>query len=282
MGELLKRNEELLGQWVTICKEKEPKSHFVKDGLLYRGDIHYNGGNWDREPSNNEDNLWSNVPIKIIFLMKDFTNLEMDDIRYETMRRNDIPPHFDPIKRDAFSMNILYWLYGLTHVRKLDMVPFSEIENGQICFDFYEKYPLVRINCKKVSGGSSISNSLLYQYLSDSDYSKLLKEQIELFEADIIVCCGGNSQIKRYVSENIYTSCEKINNWMFYDSEKKKLIIDSYHPSYYSWSRQSLYEVLMKNYLEFLSMNKDFQEKMEKFAIFELKKLKNYKYNIII
>ena len=96
MGELLKRNEELLGQWVTICKEKEPNSHFVKDGLLYRGDIYYNGGKWDRRPSNNEDNLLSNVPIKIIFLMKDFTNLEMDDIRYETMRRNDIPPILIP------------------------------------------------------------------------------------------------------------------------------------------------------------------------------------------
>lgn len=281
---LLDINERLLNKWESISKEKEPNTNFVKDGLLNRGDIYYNGGNWDRHPCKckEEEYLWKKSPIKVVFLMKDYTNESMGDIRYETLRRNGISPLNDPIKRDCFSMNILYWLYGLTHVNGTIMVPFSEIENGRICFDFYERYPLVRLNCKKVSGKSSISNSLLYQYLSDPDYSKFLKEQIELFDSDIIVCCGGNSQIKKFVTDNIYKDCKKINNWMFYSSEKEKLIINSYHPSYYRCSRQSLYEELMKNYLEFLSTNDCFSKKMELFKEFEKNELQSLKYNIII
>lgn len=268
MGDLLKKNEELLNEWEKLCKKKEAQT-IVKDGILFRGNISCPGGYWEREETYNEDHLWLNLPLKIMFLMKDFTNDSMSDIRSETLRKNCIGINDDPIKRDAFSMNTIYWLYGLTHLYEEQTIPFSAIIDGYKCFLYYEKYPLVRINTKKNHGGTSITNATLGTYLDDQDYANLLSKQLSLFDADIIFCCGGASKIKNFVvSRYINDGWEKINNWMYYNAKYDKLVIDSYHPSVRR-SRQWLYEELMRNYLEFLHGHPAFMYKINALMKYE-------------
>ena len=214
--------------------------------------------------------------------MKDFTNDEMPDIRTETMRKNGIPSNSnDPYKRDSFTKNILYWLYGLTHMKEANMISFSEIEDEKVCFDFYEKYPLARINCKKNPGGSKLDNSVLRLYFDDPLYSDLLRQQIAKFDADIILCCGGNSLIKDFVVNRCYDGeWNEKNNWVYYNSSYRKLVIDSYHPSY-TRRKQWLYEELMKNFLEFVHENNLFYKKIIGMMEYEETRFPALSYSII-
>lgn len=274
MKEFSKNNYEVLLEKMRKCFSK---GHFVKDGLLYRGDIRYSdGGYWERDPIGNnrgldEWRLWEQAPLRVMFLMKDYTDESMDDIRFETGRKNNNIKYPDYIKRDAFTMNIVYWLYGLTH----QGVKFDEIEEGSKCFSFYERYPLARINCKKISGGSTCSNTILQEYLYTPGYSELLKKQIQLFHSDVIVCCGGGSCISRFVKE----SCYNKNNWqqfkdeigsesLWYNKTRELLVIDTYHPSS-RLCRKELFEGITGCFQRFVKKHENFQKKLKSMKDFE-------------
>lgn len=266
---LLKQNEELLQKMKEALKAEN--GHFVKDGLLYRGDIHYAGGNWEREPSGREVAIWESAPLKVMFLMKDYTDISMDDIRSETGRRNYVAKGRDYIKRDAFTMNIVYWLYGLTHLTTNPSELFLEIEEGSVCFRFYERYPLLRLNCKKLSGGSTCSNKVLQKYLDYPVYSDILSNQIRLFNANVIVCCGGGGCMARFVMDRCYNT----DNWqqfegesLWYDEKNERLIVNPYHPSYRA-SRRKLFEGLTTPFLRFVNANPVFKVKMKDMEVFE-------------
>lgn len=275
----LEINEELLDKIknCNIIKEGiNEENNFVKDGLLYRGDILCHDGYWKRYPLNQdgvlrEGNLWKESPIKILFLMKDYTNNSMDDIRYETGRRNKTVEGQDPIKRDAFTMNIIYWLYGLTHSIDNPNSFFLEIKDGVKCFGFYERYPLVRLNCKKISGGSTCSCKSLQKYLNNPEYSLLLGEQIKLFNANIIVCCGGSNRIANFVIEQ----CYKTDVWkqfeedsLWYNEKEELLVIDTYHPSIIC-SRRKLFEGLIGCFQRFVATHQNYQDKLNAMKYFE-------------
>lgn len=79
------------------------------------------------------------------------------------------------------------------------------------------------MNCKKESGGSTISNETLSKHLEL--YADFIKEEIKILNPDIIICGGGSSIIKDFVKEKIYTDIEKINesnNWIYYSREITK------------------------------------------------------------
>lgn len=266
---LLKQNQELLEKMKEALKAEN--GHFVRDGLLYRGDIHYAGGNWERDPSGQEVTVWKSAPLKVMFLMKDYTDVSMDDIRCETGRKNNVTKGQDYIKRDAFTMNIVYWLYGLTHLTNNPSEFFSEIEEGSECFRFYERYPLLRLNCKKVSGGSTCSDKLLQKYLDYPVYSDILSDQIRLFDANVIVCCGGGGCITRFVLDRCYNN----DNWqqfegesLWYDEINERLIINPYHPSSRA-SRRKLFEGLITPFLRFVNVDPAFKTKMNDMKAFE-------------
>lgn len=281
--DFLRINEDILEKMTECAINKN--FHFVKDGLLYRGDILCHDGYWKRYPLNQdgvlrEGDLWEKSPIKILFLMKDYTNDSMDDIRYETGRKNQILEGEDPIKRDAFTMNIIYWLYGLTHPTDNPSFLFCEIQAGAKCFWFYERYPLVRLNCKKVSGDSTCSCSTLQKYLNNPEYSQLLGEQIKLFKANIIVCCGGSSCMANFVKGQ----CYRTNDWeqfekesLWYNEKEELLVIDTYHPSS-RYSRRELFEGLIGCFQRFVSSHPNYQDKLNAMKNFEQEVMENMKY----
>ena len=100
---------------------------------------------------------------------------------------------------------------------------------------FYEIAPIARINCKKQIGGNSISDATLMNYLKQ--YADLLKEQIALYDANIIYCCGFSNDrniILDFVRSHYLTDIMPVpgsEGWFYYSSSTGKLVIDSYHPS---------------------------------------------------
>lgn len=278
---LLKQNQELLEKMKEALKPEN--GHFVEDGLLYRGNIQYDDGYWKRKPSGQEDIFWDSAPLKVLFLTKDYIDESMNDIRVETGRKNKVSQKQDYIKRDAFTMNIVYWLYGLTHITNNPSELYLEIKEGFKCFRFYEKYPLLRLNCKKLSGSSSCDKQTLKKHLYYPIYSELLGEQIRLFGANIIVCCGGDHLIAEFV-EKLYGIDDRHkfeDESLWYDEKDERLIIDTFHPSYCGSSRQERFEGIIGCFERFVEANSNFKNKLYEMKVYEENILGKMSYVVI-
>lgn len=119
-----------------------------------------------------------------------------------------------------------------------------------------DKTPIAYVSCKKESGGGSISQEVLWDYIYK--YKNFIIRQIEILNPDIIVCGDGTDFLKDFVIENIYPNAKKINWWMYYDEINNKLIIASYHPFCFSLGYEKLYNEMMTNYESFLSVHPKF------------------------
>jgi hypothetical protein len=234
-------------EW-KIESEKNGHKVFVSDGLVYKGD--FDNKEWNLRNSGNENQLWHNATKRILFLLKDLNDGSEHDVREWGCHA--------PGKNlsDRFSKNIARWLYGLLNVDKKGIAPDFDSLSDEMITDFFDKTPFARMNCKKQSGGNSISNAELQKHFDL--YRDFIKREIEILNPDIVVCGGGSSMLKEFVHKNIYPGLEKINNWVYYDKENNKVVIDSYHPSYWRIKAKSIYVNMMTAYEEFLSKYPEF------------------------
>ncbi|OAV66623.1 hypothetical protein Barb6XT_01846 [Bacteroidales bacterium Barb6XT] len=236
---------ELFQRWEEISKQHGDYG-FCRDGLMYKGD------SWsDGRYSGREDELWSNSPKRVLFLLKDTNKNPNRDIR-----------EWKPTTDKKHYLNIAYWLYGLLHFDNDGNSPdFDSIDIKELT-SFFDDTPYAIVNSKKESGSGSIQLKELAKYISK--YGDFLKEQILILDPDIVVCGGGQSYLKNYVEENIYNSLSKVNNWMYYSPNDNKLVIDSYHPSYTrrrpDYSCKYIYSTMMKCYKELLDHYPKFKD----------------------
>ena len=91
---------------------------------------------------------------------------------------------------------------------------------------------------------------VLQKYLRD--YADLLKEQVALYDADIILCVGGQGVMVRFLSEYVYTDLEQYNDHIWFSPKSGVVVVKQYHPNYNVYSRQEMYTALMKDYQAFL------------------------------
>ena len=154
-----RENEIILEEWknASLNNENDKDSVFVKDGLMFRGDIYYrNDGIWMRKTSN-ESELWNNASPKIMLITKDFndpdghTSEDELDLRNETMRNNFTGEDNVSTSQLRFHKNLMYQFYGLGNYKD-GKCPLWDDLKLDICREFYETYPLVRINVKKQGG----------------------------------------------------------------------------------------------------------------------------------
>ena len=228
---------------------KDGYSKFCWDGLMYKGEIKTgkstDGNIFYYRSSGNEEEMWINAPIKVLFLNKDVPFNPDQDIREWIFRQH-------PTDITTFHYkNVALWLYGLLNIDNNGYAPrFEEVNDTLLYSSFLDKTPFAYVNCKKESGGNTIENHILEEYIDK--YKVFLIKQILILEPDIIVCGGGGSIIKNFVIKNVYNKAIAINNWMFYDEVANKLIVDSYHPSYYGKTQEYVYSTMMDNYEEYL------------------------------
>jgi hypothetical protein len=241
--------DNLFEDW-KATSEKNGHTGFCADGLVYRGEANpYDGGVCRGE--GNEDKLWAEARPRILFLLKDTHDNPGGDIRefYPGWDRKIIP-HYE---------NIAYWYYGL--VKGADTPSFFHIDFWEEAFPVFNNGGVAIVNCKKQSGGTSISGNVLHEHIKS--YAGFIKREIEILDPDIIVCGGGSSLIKNFVKENIHPDLEQINNWIHYDRKKNKVVIDSYHPSH-RYSPEEVYSDMMSAYKEFLGKCPGFRENKRK------------------
>jgi hypothetical protein len=212
---------------------------FCEDGLVYRGENWEDGKGKDL---GNEEELWLNTPKRVVFLLKDTNDNADCDLR-----------EFNPNGKKVHYKNLAYWLVGFLSFDETNDAPeFDTIDFGNDVFPLFDKEPYAIVNCKKESGGSTSSTDVLQEHLNR--YGNFVKEQIDILDPDIVVCGGGSSVIKNFVESVVYPDLEKINNWVYYDKAKDKVVIDSYHPSYWQieGGSKTIYAAMMNAYKEFL------------------------------
>ena len=118
--------------------------------------------------------------------------------------------------------------------------------------EYYETAPIARVNCKKTVGSEKCPNGVLQKHLET--YCDLLLKQIDLYDADVILCCGGSNLIKDFIKKAYLPDLEKVKetDWMYYSKSTNKLVVNSYHPSYPGRSSEDIYESMMSDMQKFL------------------------------
>lgn len=243
-------------EWSVRLKTNEPDADFVPDGLLYRGPATSDGKYWRRNIGN-ESRQWDTASKRLLILTKDLNDEDAWDIREEMGRLNFTGGQIRTC-RSFFYSNLTLWSYALINASDgNEIADYEMTPSWDELREFYETAPIARVNCKKSLGKSSCPANLLNMHLHT--YGDLLLRQIEMYDADIILCCGGNGLIKDFIAEKYLQDLEQISEegWMYFSPLHNKLVVNSLHPSYKK-SKEWSYQEMMKDMKRFLNKYPDF------------------------
>lgn len=256
-------NQKILDRWYEEM-EKNGDNNFASDGIMFRGKIIFTerGSSIREQDSKAENKLWNNAPLRILFLTKDQNTGGDDawDVRGERFFSKNC------ILKDGsrnFQYSLVYQSYGFINTDGVKIIQVNNVKRPD-AIHVFDTCALARINVKKQGGGSRISYNKLKTYIDK--YQDFIKKQIENLDADILVCCGHSDKIEKtgnmilnFLNEHLY-SFERINDWIYYDTKKNKIAVDTYHLSASGY--KGVCDEIMKAYHKFLVKHPDFLEKI--------------------
>lgn len=279
MEDYVGKNQRILDEWrAKFAEDKksdeeyidlDPAQYFAYDGIMNKGEFYvdeiedFASTEWPcrRKPSGKESELWAKAPLRVLILGKDPNGYgcEAWDIRTETyyIKGNGIPPQNHEISESIFFQNAACALYGIFH---------TDLEHGIMNYNditwedalhFSDELIFARVNCKKETGGPTCNPTILNNAVRE--YFDFLSEQIKTLDADIIICSGKSTII--HILNRIYDwSFERVPDAPFawYDKEKNKLAIDSYHMSWNRGKEDVVYYSILRPYFAFLQLHPEF------------------------
>lgn len=232
METLKEKEQRVLDEWRRAAESRNDAEEFSEDGLLWRGKIYFEDGAWHRKEGAEEE-LWQKAGRRLLILTKELNDTEAWNIRQETGRPNRAV--FSYQSGGLFIKNLRMWSYGLLHATATDMPDFRTARNMELSGPFFETAPIAHVNCKKQCGGAHISDAVLASYMNT--YAPYLKQQVALYDADVILCCGcakDRNLILDFVRSQYLTDLQEVpstGGWIYYSPSTGKLAINSYHPS---------------------------------------------------
>lgn len=277
MKDYVKENQRILDEWREKFVEDKvndeayvgfnPKDYFAYDGIMNKGEFFLDEDNNCRRYASGEENrMWSNAPLRILFLSKDQNGFggEAKDVRTETFHERYIclPLTDYQVSGSLFYQNEACLIYRLLQYGCKD--DFSKIcdFSWEDAVKFSDQSIFARINCKKEVGKGTCPNWLLKD--SIDEYRDFLRRQVVCLDADILVCCGYSKSIER--TGNIILNFLNNNGFdfkrigdecgedVYYDYDRKKVALNIYHLSYYKYNWIST----IKAYYKFLEKHPDF------------------------
>ncbi len=284
MKNYVAENERILKEWrnayVNNNQSKYPDctnlhEYFTPDGIMFKGEFlpdrrNYSDGKsvfrWKRNCSGEENTLWANVPMRVLYLTKD-QNSYGDvawDVRSESFRYRDENYKPDEMWLDtgvAFYRNLVYSLYGILKTT-IDQPQDYNNFTDKDALSFVDKQIFARINCKKEVGNDKCPDDVLLDAINRD--KSFLERQINNLDADIFICCGysqsipdtGNRILNLLNSIGYHFKPQDEEKWIFYDLDKNKVAINSYHLSYLRFD----YVGMISAYHEFLKRNPAFTD----------------------
>lgn len=274
MKDYVGENQRILNEWrAKFINDKgtdEANKQFAEDGIMNKGSFYINNDKeCRRNPSGEENQLWTNSPLRILFLSKDQNAFEGDakDVRTETFHIKNLCL---PIVNYQISDSFFYQNEACLLYRIINIVPksnLSQIEgfSWEEAVKFSDEQIFARVNCKKEVGGGTCDNLTLQNAIDE--YSNFLRDQIHNLDADVLICCGRSNQVDKthnailnylntigYHFEQIDEICgEEI----YYDRTHNKVALNIYHLSYfkYNWIKTiEAYYKFLEKYPNFLSL----------------------------
>lgn len=235
----------------TLFKEWKDRlgTHFTKDGVMYR-----NG-----KTNEQVEQEWFASPIRVAFLLKDQNqgkygtwdediSLWLKDVDWGDANARDkwnASAKTNRNIKNRFLKNIAYILWGLAKTDSNVVRCFSETKKRHNeVKDFFNSQPFALIECKKDPGGSNLDTKILCHHLDT--YGDLLKKELDILHPNIIVCCGGSSEIFKFITKSYYKEKEPIpfggeyvledgtdlgfKTQLYYYPDDNVIVIDSFHP----------------------------------------------------
>jgi hypothetical protein len=276
-------NERILEEWRTDYVKKNkplyPKcqnlgAYFALDGIMNKGEFapckNDDGAffRWERKHGGDENKMWNEAPLRILFLTKDQNTggNEAWDVRSESFRyrSENIPPSEMCFQRESrLYVNLAYTLYGLINTTPQGKACYDGLTDRKTSdaaiLEVIDKTIFARINCKKEVGEARCDNYTLETAIKED--KKFLKNQIVNLDADIFVCCGFSNTIDEtgnlmlnFLNTIGYKFPKTKDKWIYYDKDKNKLAINSYHLSYMGFD----YETIIEFYYDFLKQHPEF------------------------
>lgn len=199
-----KEKEKLLfEEW----KEKQKHPYFISDGIL-------------------DEEEWNNQSCKILYVLKEanWENADADLCEFLMSERSS--------SYWKTWNNIARWTKAILeggeyprHVSKADKT--------------YWLRKIAAMNLKKVGGDAVAENDTIYSYAQQD--KKYLKRQIELYEPDIIICCGRGNGKNADILHDVVFEKDEVSEWkepiLQYNyflatvNEKKNIpVVSYYHP----------------------------------------------------
>lgn len=235
MGQINTALDTLFDGW-----ESSYDAPFVRDGLMLKAD----------ETIDVED-LWLHTERRVAFLLKDQNQGKGehwdDDARL--WLRSD--RRTQELKRPLFR-NIANLFYGLSHVSVDDHAQFwyGELRTDAVR-EHFNRCPFAFVECKKIPGGSRLSDKALREFLCRDRMS--LSKEIEILNPNILVCCGGpifDFAINIYGEDCLH--CHGINGNLRYSVEKNVVLLYCGHPANNFVRKDMFYDVTMNLFRDFL------------------------------
>jgi len=268
MGE----NQRILEKWQQAFEKAGGSANkFSWDGIMFKGAFYKDDNKWGHSEGGNENQLWANVPLRILYLTKD-QNIKGGpcwDTREESYYKtnSELENHTLDTKY-KFNRMLVYTLYGLANTTPDQMMDYYDFSNSE-ALEYIDKFPFARINCKKEGGESSCPDNILIDVMNQ--YGTYLEEQIKNIDADIFVCCGSSYQgniILDFLNQHGYNFERPVDDDaaydIYYDRKQNKIAIDSYHLSLRNYSQEKMYNEIVCTYHEFLKKYPEFYKSHRK------------------
>ena len=236
------QEEKLFERWTQRARKLRDADMITKDGLLYRGEVWWDGLCQVHKPAN-EEQLWNDAGMRLLVLTKELFEEDCWDIRTETGR----------VPSPRLTVRTALRFFPIPD-RKI--IPFSKADFPTRLQGFYENAPIARVNCKKQPDMKAASNAVLQKYMDN--YSDLLKEQITMYKADIILCLGGQGIMINFLQKNVYPDLEEVNSHCWYSPSANVLAVKQFHPCYNVYSRKEMYTNMINDYQAFLKATPKF------------------------
>ena len=188
-----------------------------------------------------EEAHWLLAKRKVVFLLKEPWSEDQTDIR-------DWSGQMDETAPERFYNRIAAWLYG---INKATENTYPDIETAfypKIQLKALRNYAHAFVNIKKCVGEKRSFDSEIYNFAVQ--YKDYLKEQLEILEPTIVVCCGPITF--RVVDEVLYKNqLMEINDWIFVNTKDKTVFINAFEPTA-SKNNYQMYDWMMERLIKTL------------------------------
>lgn len=246
------QEEQLYERWAERARKLHENDEITKDGLLYRGEMWFDGFNQVRRRGD-EERQWADASLRMLVMTKQPVEDDGWDVRAESGR---VPsPRLTCRTAQRFFPNLELWVYGLMTIPERKTVSFGAADNATSLQGFYECAPIARINCMKQDFRPA-SNAVMQKYLRD--YADLLAEQVRMLDPDVILCTGGQGVIVEFLKAYVYTDLKEFNKHCWFSPSTGVVAVRQYHPNYNVYSRKEMYDSMMDDYQAFLTANPGF------------------------